>query len=1145
MKSIFVLVLLMLPFNSTFAQLLRNSTSGADVILANQNGNAFLEPEEWASKNYNNHRWYVGDFNGDGKDDLLRKLDQYGGADIALSNESTFREFKSWGNGGFRNHRWYVGDFNGDGKDDLLRKLNQNGGADIALSNGSTFSEFKSWGNGGFRNHRWYVGDFNGDGKDDLLRIKNQNGGAEVTLSNGSTFGPLKLWTNGGFRNHRWYVGDFNGDGKDDLLRIKNQYGGAEVAFSNGSAFSEFKSWGNGGFRNHRWYVGDFNGDSKDDLLRIKNQYGGAEVAFSNGSAFSEFKSWGNGGFRNHRWYVGDFNGDGKSDLMRRGMLREARHLVYEKYREGVIKRHIGSNGRYLQFTWVREEDNVDLGVADNWAGEDRLIDVKKNKRKYTKSRYRPGEVHDALSRSWYPLAYAEDLPRQSPEESGYNALDALGFVSTKPGNNLVPLYEWTRNQLREDTREGYRDHYYSTDINSPVARHRYISQGIVAYIRKDAVSGFSPLYVGFDEIEKNHKLTTDKRNLGGLVNFQFLGYIRANKNQRFDHELKEYRIGSSTRSLRDNMYSVQLAQSDSHFLERVVVAGGGDNPLYEGGLLLATFSLEHIHGMSKHSLDYAKLLFQFIENSEEQGAGILRGENSPTGFLRRRQNPWKPVQKRAESEAGLGWAASYDELAGVLIGLQYFHRAVKGDAEYSNRVKALAHRIGQYLLDHKWNYVDSRLPVTVSAYQNDPMFTSRGVGSFAFQYPMGKVLLDITGDARYSNKSTFSSQLGFWRDALLSVEIPGEVLDNASDVLLESAGIIRYASCQLGAAVLTGCTHENDLDCGLFTNIDTHREFYRLFSANLGPIYRVNKYCLPNSTEIKFWNHALIIYPALMLLKSENIAEDVRKDMAKAYALYVYDLMERGRYEHSDAWMNALFAVLAKLSSDVINDTDQLGKAIKVSLRNRRTRLMLAGRYMRRMDEIIKYHYDFVPWQTDLPLGEPMIGSADSLLNDETLPWFVQHVPHITRDGKPAFIPPGIGTNSAWRNEKQEYEMSGRNFAYGRTTAGWFSEIGPIYTSKGAELATLESGDSDLYAGMNKADMKTYLQKYARLGFKKGSEEYEELAYRDLHMLIEAGGNDFMFIHMFLVEIGLMQAYKLKEDVKYSVLPVPGASPW
>ena len=134
-----------------------------------------------------------------------------------------------------------VGDFNGDGKDDIiLFKRDSDSSTDsrrgdviVALSTGSSFvvNTQPLW-------HDFFciksevcmVGDFNGDGKDDIILFKRDTGDGTfrgdvvVALSNGISFSgsPPALWHDlFCVGNEQCAVGDFDGDGKDDVLLFK------------------------------------------------------------------------------------------------------------------------------------------------------------------------------------------------------------------------------------------------------------------------------------------------------------------------------------------------------------------------------------------------------------------------------------------------------------------------------------------------------------------------------------------------------------------------------------------------------------------------------------------------------------------------------------------------------------------------------------------------------------------------------------------------------------------------------------------------------------------------------------------------------------------------------------------------------------
>ena len=169
----------------------------------------------WANFNTNaDSSWQiagVGDFNGDGRDDLIWR-----------NSDGTVTEWLGQANGGFAgnwanfntnaNSSWQiagVGDFNGDGRDDLIWR-NTDG----------TVTNWLGQANGGFAgnwadfdanaNSSWQiagVGDFNGDGRDDLI-WRNTNGALTNWLgqANGGFAGN---WAN--FNTHAdpaWHVQD-------------------------------------------------------------------------------------------------------------------------------------------------------------------------------------------------------------------------------------------------------------------------------------------------------------------------------------------------------------------------------------------------------------------------------------------------------------------------------------------------------------------------------------------------------------------------------------------------------------------------------------------------------------------------------------------------------------------------------------------------------------------------------------------------------------------------------------------------------------------------------------------------------------------------------------------------------------------------
>jgi cell wall assembly regulator SMI1 len=189
-----------------------------------------------------------------------------------------------------------TGDFNGDGKDDIVTFTRGNA-ADVfvALSDGTKFTGT------GVKWHDYFcagneiplVGDFNGDGMDDIVTFTRGNtGDVYVALSDGKQFSGT------GVKWHDYFcvgdeiplVGDFNGDHKDDIVTFtRGNTGDVYVALSDGKQFNGT------GIKWHDYFcvgneiplVGDFNGDGKDDIATFtRGTTADVFVALSDGGKF-------------------------------------------------------------------------------------------------------------------------------------------------------------------------------------------------------------------------------------------------------------------------------------------------------------------------------------------------------------------------------------------------------------------------------------------------------------------------------------------------------------------------------------------------------------------------------------------------------------------------------------------------------------------------------------------------------------------------------------------------------------------------------------------------------------------------------------------------------------------------------------------
>jgi RHS repeat-associated protein len=289
-------------------------------------GMNFGQPSSWET--------FSGDFNGDGKTDFVRICETYLHTFIS-KGDGTFSiskyEYPGWNFG--RPSTWTTisGDFNGDGKTDLIRMgatylhtMFSNGDGSFIPGqfkyDGMNFGQPSSW--------ETFSGDFNGDGKTDFVRICEtylhtfiSKGDGTFSISKyeypGWNFGRPSTWTT--------ISGDFNGDGKTDLIRMGATY--LHTMFSKGDGSfvpGQFKYEGMDFGQPSTWetFSEDFNGDNKTDFVRMGSHY--LHPFISNGDGtFSiskyEYPGWDFGQPSSWETLTGDYNGDGKTDVVRIG----------------------------------------------------------------------------------------------------------------------------------------------------------------------------------------------------------------------------------------------------------------------------------------------------------------------------------------------------------------------------------------------------------------------------------------------------------------------------------------------------------------------------------------------------------------------------------------------------------------------------------------------------------------------------------------------------------------------------------------------------------------------------------------------------------------------------------------------------------
>jgi FG-GAP-like repeat len=363
-------------------------------------------------------RVQTGDFNGDGKDDVLVHngnailVYRSNGSQLEVAFSAVERVPGSWQ---FKpNDKLYVGDFNGDGKDE------------IAIFNGSDWvMEYLGLladdGAGGLRliarydgsmpgwdfkpGDRFYVADWDGNGKKDLFVFNGREWAIPylgMLRSSGTGFAVTKRYDANlpGWQmrpGDKHYVGDFNGNGKEDLW----VFNGADWSLaylgmlrSTGAALAMQKRYDGNlpGWQmrpNDRHYVGDLNGDRKADLYVFNGRnwaiaYLGMLRSTGTGLAMVRRYDGNAPGWqmREHdRHWLADINRDGKADLFVYNhedwgpeylgtMITSGSDLVAAWKEDWVGEWNLGSVDRFQPCDYEGGGGRRDLVVHNtNWLG--------------------------------------------------------------------------------------------------------------------------------------------------------------------------------------------------------------------------------------------------------------------------------------------------------------------------------------------------------------------------------------------------------------------------------------------------------------------------------------------------------------------------------------------------------------------------------------------------------------------------------------------------------------------------------------------------------------------------------------------------------------------------------------------------------
>jgi hypothetical protein len=316
-----------------------------------------------SSATANGGQTLMGDFNGDGRTDLLFSNTNLGSTPVLYANgDGTWREvvvsplmglnccFNS-GTGApndLSKSTQLEGDFSGDGRQDIaavLRAQKTLGGIVAYSANlhlhravGETSWVSKTtqldFGSAFFEKMQIHVGDFDGDGRADLLFRSDGASEFYVMFSNGDgTWRRVKSiapagtndWINN--KESTVLVGDYNGDGKHDLAISRNGFTTKPIFFSKGDG-----TWTTTNAATPDWanstaaapialVLGDFNGDGKTDMILLGGSADPLSIIYAKGNGewqpvVSTLTQEAQQAKATGHCSVGDFNGDGRHDLV-------------------------------------------------------------------------------------------------------------------------------------------------------------------------------------------------------------------------------------------------------------------------------------------------------------------------------------------------------------------------------------------------------------------------------------------------------------------------------------------------------------------------------------------------------------------------------------------------------------------------------------------------------------------------------------------------------------------------------------------------------------------------------------------------------------------------------------------------------------